>query len=178
MTDAAETTLMEPEFEYCFELRVDVADALPLGGSREGEGLHFAPITGGVFEGPRLRGRILPGGGDWWHGRGLTVRLDARYVIEAELPGGAGEAEGEGDDGSGSGSAAIDVVNRGYWRTDPESFERMLVGEVVGERDLYYRTAFTFQTEHPGLQWLAESQFVGYARPEPGRVVIRVFRLV
>ncbi|WP_228407379.1 DUF3237 domain-containing protein [Leucobacter muris] len=112
-----------------------------------------------------MRGRILPGGGDWWHGRGLTVRLDARYVIEAELPGGAGRA-------------AIDVVNRGTWRTEPESFERMLAGEPVGERELYYRTAFVFQTEHPELQWLAESQFVGYARPEPGRVVIRVFRLV
>lgn len=163
MTPAPE--LIEPAFEFCFELRVDVADAIPLGGSDQGEGLHFAGITGGALDGPRLRGRILPGGGDWWHGRGLTVRLDARYVIEAELPGGVGRA-------------AIDVVNRGTWRADPESFERMLAGEPVGERELYYRTAFVFQTEHPGLQWLAESQFVGYARPEPGRVVIRVFRLV
>jgi hypothetical protein len=24
-----------------------------------------APITSGHFEGPRLRGRVLPGGGDW-----------------------------------------------------------------------------------------------------------------
>ncbi|WP_240423128.1 DUF3237 domain-containing protein [Leucobacter sp. wl10] len=155
--------LMEPGFEYCFELRVDVADALPLGGSEPGEGLHFAPVTGGAFEGPRLGGRVLPGGGDWWRGRGLAVRLDARYVIEASLPGGA---------------AAVDVVNRGYWRTDETSLERMLAGEHVGEEELYYRTAFAFQTEHPELQWLAESQFVGYARPEPGRVVIRVFRLV
>ncbi|QZY51704.1 DUF3237 domain-containing protein [Leucobacter tenebrionis] len=170
MIDAAETALIEPALEYCFELRVDVADALPMGGSTEGEGLHFAPITGGAFEGPRLRGRILPGGGDWWHGRGLTVRLDARYVIEAEV---RGDEHRNGEPAR----AAIDVVNRGYWRTDPESFERMLAGEAVDERDLYYRTAFTFQTEHPALQWLAESQFVGYARPEPGRVVIRVFRL-
>lgn len=158
------TELMQPAFEYCFELRVEVADALPLGGAVAGEGLHFAPITGGSFAGPRLDGRILAGGGDWWRGRGLAVRLDARYVIEAELPGG--------------GSAAIDVVNRGYWRTDPSAFARLEAGEHVGEEELYYRTAFTFQTEHPELQWLAESQFVGYARPEPGRVVIRVFRLV
>ncbi|WP_449280903.1 DUF3237 domain-containing protein [Leucobacter sp.] len=158
------TEPMHPAFEYCFELRVEVADALPLGGAVEGEGLHFALITGGSFEGPRLGGRILPGGGDWWRGRGLSVRLDARYVIEAGLPGG--------------GTAAIDVVNRGYWRTDPAAFARMEAGEHVGEQELYYRTAFTFQTEHTELQWLAESQFVGYARPEPGRVVIRVFRLV
>lgn len=160
----APADLMTPAFEYCFELRVDVADALPIGGGDDGEGLHFAAITGGTFEGPRLSGRILPGGADWWRGQGLTAKLDARYLIEAEL-----------SDGSG---AAIDVVNRGIWRTDPNSYERMLAGEAVGEQDLYYRTAFVFQTEHPQLQWLTESQFVGYARPEPGRVVLRVFRLV
>ena len=78
------TPLIDPGFEFCFELRVDVADAIPLGGAVEGEGPHFAPITGGSFDGPRLRGRVLPGGGDWWTGRGLVVRLDARYLIEAE----------------------------------------------------------------------------------------------
>src|SRR5262245_561912 len=25
----------------------------------------IVPVTGGDFEGPRLRGRVLPGGGDW-----------------------------------------------------------------------------------------------------------------
>lgn len=160
---APEAPLMEPAFEYCFELRVDVADALPVGGPDDGEGLHFAPITGGDFAGPRLSGRVLPGGGDWWEAAGLTVRLNARYLIEAALAGG--------------GSAAVDVVNRGVWRTTPETFERMLLGEDVAEEALYYRTAFVFQTGHPELQWLAESQFVGYARPEPGRVLIRVFRL-
>lgn len=154
--------LMTPGFEYCFELRCDVAEALPLGGLAPGEGLHFARVTGGTFEGPLLRGRVLDSGGDWWNGRGLTVTLDARYVIEADVPGGA---------------AAIEVVNRGIWRTDGATFERMLAGEQVGEDELYYRTAFVFRTEHPALGWLTESQFVGYARAEPGVVVIRVFRL-
>lgn len=160
MTEA----LLTPAFETCFELRVAVDDALQLGGADPGEGLHFARISGGTFDGPRLRGRILPGGGDWWDGSGLTVRLDARYVIEAEL------ADG--------GTAAIDVVNRGYWRTDAAGLAQMEAGEHVSEEALYYRTAFVFQTEHPELAWLTSSQFVGYARPEPGHVVIRVFRLV
>ena len=43
--------------------------------------------------------------------------------------------------------------------------------------DLYYRTAFVFQTGAPAHLWLTESQFVGMARPEPGLVCIRVFRL-
>ena len=156
--------LIAPDFEYCFELRVAVDDAVPIGGSTPEEGLHFAPITGGTFDGPKLRGTILPGGGDWWNGRGLTVRLDARYLIEAKLDGG--------------GTAAVDVVNRGYWRTDAAGLARLEAGEALDERALYYRTAFVFQTEHPELEWLTASQFVGYARPEPGHVVIRVFRLI
>jgi len=153
---------MEPAFEYCFELRCRVDEALPLGGSKPGEGLHFARVCGGSFDGPMLRGSILNSGGDWWRGAGLTVRLDARYVIEADLP---------------SGPAGVEVVNRGIWRTDSTVFERMLAGEAVSEQDLYYRTAFEFRTDHPDLQWLTESQFVGYARAEPGFVIIRVFRL-
>ncbi|AZS38055.1 hypothetical protein CVS47_02705 [Microbacterium lemovicicum] len=154
---------MTPAFEYCFELRCTVEEALRLGGETPGEGLHFAKVSGGDVSGPRLSGRVLDSGGDWWRGRGLTVHLDARYVIEAHLP---------------DGTAGIEVVNRGIWRTDPATFERMLAGEPVGEEELYYRTAFEFRTEHPAVQWLTESQFVGYARAEPGVVVIRVFRLV
>jgi hypothetical protein len=155
--------LMEPAFEYCFELRCQVDEALPLGGQTPGEGLHFARVSGGTFDGPRLRGTVLNSGGDWWRGRGLTVALDARYVIEAELN---------------DGTAGVEVINRGIWRTDAATFERMLAGEPVGEEDLYYRTAFEFRTDHPDLQWLTQSQFVGYARAEPGSVIIRVFRLV
>ena len=155
--------LMQPAFEYAFELRAEIAPDVPLGGSEPGEGLHFAPIVGGDLDGPLLRGRVRAGGGDWWVGSGLVCRLDARYVIDAEVAGGY---------------ASVDVVNRGYWRVDPAAAERVDAGEYVDEMQLYYRTAFTFQTGHPELQWLTSSQFIGYARPEPGRVVIRVFRLL
>lgn len=155
--------LMDPAFEYCFELRCQVDEALQLGGRAPHEGRHFARVSGGTFHGPRLSGLVLDSGGDWWVGRGLTVELDARYVIVAELP---------------DGPAGVEVVNRGIWRTDHAALERMLEGEAVDERELYYRTAFQFRTDHPELQWLTESQFVGYARAEPGLVIIRVFRLV
>ena len=157
------TKLMDPAFEYCFELHCQVEEAIPLGGRTPGEGLHFAQVSGGTVDGPRLRGTIRDSGGDWWNGRGLTVTLDARYVLEAEVT---------------DGTAGVEVVNRGIWRADPATFGRMLAGEAVSEEELYYRTAFTFRTEHPQLQWLTESQFVGYARGEPGFVIIRVFRLL
>lgn len=152
------TELLEPSLEYVFELRVAVADHIRIGRSPS-EDLNFAPISGGTVTGSRLNGNVLPGGGDWWVSRGDTTQLDARYLIEA-------------DDGG-----VIDVVNRGYWRADAAVMKRLIAGEHVGEDELYYRTAFVFQTGAAAHVWLAESQFVGMARPEPGLVCIRVFRL-
>lgn len=150
---------IDPALEFVFELRVEVAEPVRVGRTAS-EDLNVTPITGGTVDGPRLRGRVLGIGADWWVTRGATTQLDARYLLEAE-------------DG-----AAIDVVNRGYWHAGPEVEARLYAGEDVGEGDLYYRTAFVFQTGAEAHRWLTEAQFVGYARPEPGRVVIRVFRLV
>lgn len=152
------TGLLEPSLEFVFELRVAVDDPVHIGRT-DSEDLNFAPITGGTVDGPALQGRILAGGGDWWISRGRTTQLDARYLIEAA-------------DGS-----AIDVVNRGYWRADDHVMARLIAGEQVGEDELYYRTAFVFQTAAEPHVWLTESQFIGMARPEPGVVCIRVFRL-
>lgn len=158
----ADPGLMEPRLEYAFELRCQVEPPVPLGGPAGGEGRHFTRVSGGQVAGPALTGRILDGGGDWWNARGLTVELDARYVIDVEVPGG---------------TAGVEVVNRGIWRTQESVFDRMREGDPVSEEELYYRTAFQFRTDHPELTWLTDSQFVGYARAEPGFVVIRVFRL-
>ncbi|THG33279.1 DUF3237 domain-containing protein [Naasia lichenicola] len=150
--------LLEPTLEFVFELRVEVSEPIRVGRTAS-EDLNVTPIVGGTIDGPRLRGKVLGVGADWWVTRGATTQLDARYLIEAE-------------DGS-----AIDVVNRGYWHAGPELEKRLFGGEAVGEDELYYRTAFAFQTGSEAHRWLTEAQFVGYARPEPGFVCIRVFRL-
>jgi Protein of unknown function (DUF3237) len=44
-----------------------------------------APITSGTFEGPRLRGKVLPGGGDWTLLRADGVlELDLRITLETD----------------------------------------------------------------------------------------------
>src|SRR5437762_3272617 len=44
-----------------------------------------APIASGHFEGPRLRGKALPGGGDWTLLRGDGVlELDLRLTLETD----------------------------------------------------------------------------------------------
>src|SRR5438445_3222048 len=44
-----------------------------------------APIASGHFEGPRLRGKVLAGGGDWTLLRGDGVlELDLRLTLETD----------------------------------------------------------------------------------------------
>jgi hypothetical protein len=155
MTD---TELMTPAFEYCFELQVDVTPPQRIGRGEGGQ-LHFTAITGGTLSGPRVEGRVVPGGGDWWVDHGVTTQLDAHYLIEID-------------------GHLVDVVNRGYWRANESAIAQFEAGAQPSEQDLYYRTAFVFQTDEHSLRWLAESQFVGYARPGDDQVVIRVFRVV
>jgi hypothetical protein len=45
-------------------LRLSTAPTQNIGPGPRGTRLAF-PITGGSFEGDRLRGKVLPGGGDW-----------------------------------------------------------------------------------------------------------------
>jgi hypothetical protein len=148
--------LMEPTLEFAFEARVGVGPEQHIGRSPE-EVLGFTPITGGTVTGPSLNGTVVPGGGDWWVGRGETYQLDARYLLRA-------------DDG-----AVIDIVNRGYFRASPDVLERLIAQENVPEDQYYYRTAAVFQTDAPQHKWLAEHQFLGLARDEGGVIHIRFF---
>lgn len=151
----------EPRVEFVFEFRVDVGTIVTIGGN-EGSFRGFTAITGGTVEGPRLRGKVLPGGGDWWVKRsGNTIELNAHYVVET-------------DDG-----AAIDVLNRGYYRTPTDELLTRIMedGERADPADLYYRTSPVFRTGHPAHKWLAETVFVGLACENAGQVHIRFYAL-
>jgi hypothetical protein len=150
-----------PRLRFAFEARVDVAPSEHVGNGA-GDVLDFTPITGGTVDGPRLCGTIVAGGGDWSVQRGRTVyELDARYLIRAE-------------DG-----ALIDIVNRGYYRTESaEAMERMETGEELDASEVYFRTSPVFRTDAPQHRWLAETVFVGLARDEAGQICIRFYEVL
>jgi hypothetical protein len=146
-----------PALDFVFEIRAEVSETLHIGHG-DGEVTEFTPIVGGSVEGPRLRGTVLPGGGDWSSTRGEVCELEARYLLQAE-------------DG-----AVIDIVNRGYYRpraAAPDQFD----GDVqVSEAGHYYRTSPVFRTDAPAHRWLAETVFVGLARPDgDNAVIIRMY---
>jgi hypothetical protein len=65
-------------------LRLDTAPTQDVGAGPRGMRVTF-PITGGSFEGDRLRGKVLPGGGDWTVKRSDgVVELDLRITMETD----------------------------------------------------------------------------------------------
>ena len=94
-------------------------------------------IAGGQFSGPRLSGRILPGGADWQLIRSDGVAyLDARYTLET------------------SDGALIYVNNKGYRHGPKEVVERLAKGEDVDPALYYMRATPWFETSAPRSAWL------------------------
>ena len=65
-------------------LRLNTAPKQNIGAGPRGTRVTL-PITGGSFEGERLRGQVLPGGGDWTLLRSDGVlELDLRITLKTE----------------------------------------------------------------------------------------------
>jgi hypothetical protein len=148
------------EMEFAFEARVTVQTPLVLG--RSSYGLRrVVPITGGTFEGPRIRGRVIPGGADWQYVRPDGVlAVDARYTLET------------------SDSVLIMVTNRGIRRGTRSVMARLGRGELVNPSEYYFRTTAEFEapvgSKH---EWLNQSVFVGVAERRPDVAIIRFYRV-
>lgn len=85
----------QPGLEFALQIQALIAPGQPVGATPDGT-RTFIPITGGAFEGPRLRGSVLAGGADR-----LRVRPDGVVWIDALY-------ELQTDDG-----ALITIRNRG-----------------------------------------------------------------
>ena len=148
-----------PQLEFAFAVRAQVADPTVIGRLPTGT-RRIIQILGGEFEGPGLKGKVLPGGADWQVIRedGFTV-ADARYTLET-------------DDGH-----LIYVSNVGIRHAPREVMERLNAGEVVDPSLVYFRTVPQFETAAPGLEWLMESLFIATGERYPNGVVIRFWRV-
>lgn len=118
-------------------------------------------VTGGEFEGPRLRGKILPSGGDWLLLDGDGVgRLDVRATFET-------------DDG-----ARIYVQYYGVVVLDEELQARVAAGEETDFGDTYFAIQPRFETGDPRYAWLNRVVAVAEGRALPNAVEYRVFEIV
>ena len=121
---------------------------------------RIIPILGGTFEGPNLRGKVLPGGADWQIVRadGLA-ELDTRYALQTEQ------------------GSLIYIQNAGMRHAPPDVTKKLLAGEAVDPGQVYFKTVPTFETSATELQWLTRAIFIGTGERYPTEVVIRVWRV-
>jgi len=106
-----------PHLSFTMELHVKLGAPMEIGAGPHGR-RRIIPIEGGTFEGPGLRGTVLPGGADWQIIRpdGLS-ELDTRYALRT-------------DDG-----ALIYIQNAGMRHAAPEIVEAGRTGLLVPPDD-------------------------------------------
>jgi hypothetical protein len=148
-----------PRLVFAFELRARVAAPIEVGQVKHGR-RRIVPIEGGTVSGPMLNGTVTAGGADWQviQPDGFT-ELDTRYTIQT--------SKGE----------IVYVQNPGIRTAAPDVMQKLLSGQVVDPKLVYFRTQPKFETSAAELQWLTTSLFVGVGERFPNEVVIRFFKV-
>jgi hypothetical protein len=99
---------------------------------------------GGWVKGPKISGKLLAPGGDWLRAMpGGSRRLDVRATFKT-------------DDG-----ALVYIAYNGVISQSKESFDRLMNGETLTSKDLYFVTAPTMQTSSDKYAWLNHVQCIG-----------------
>jgi hypothetical protein len=107
-------------------------------------------VTGGTFEGPKLRGKVVSPGADWPYVVNPNLRiLDVRTLLVTD------------DD------QRIYMTYRGVIFTPP-----------AGQGERYWRTVPIFETDSKKYEWLTQAVFVGVSFPVPQRVPYRIFQIL
>jgi hypothetical protein len=119
-----------------FTIYAELESITNLGRTPYGE-RRIIGILGGTVGGPKLSGRILPGGADWQIIRSDgAADIKARYTIETDA------------------GARIMVTSEGLRHGPPEVIARLARGDKVDPADYYFRTVMRFETSDPKIDWL------------------------
>jgi Protein of unknown function (DUF3237) len=147
----------EPKLEHLFDMHGDLDSVQVVGATPQGMRQIF-PLKDGWVEGPRVKGKMLVGDGDW-----ALVRSDGAIQIDVR-------ATVQTDDG-----ALIYVTYGGLIVAEPTTFGRLLRGEDVALNEYYFYTNPMFQTGAPQYAWLNTLIGVGRGKVVPGGVEYRIW---
>jgi hypothetical protein len=143
-----------------FTLSIELGDVQQIGATPMGQ-RRIVQVKGGKFEGEELRGKILPGGGDWIVMRSDNVlMLDVRLALET-------------DD-----HQFVYMTYRGMRHGPQWVIERLNKGEKVDPSEYYFRTVPWFETASEKYEWLNRIITVGVGRREAAGPVYDVFQIL
>ncbi len=145
-------------FEPLMNLAVDVGELVTMGEAPSGE-RRVVGILGGSFEGPRLRGTVLPGA-DWQlMRRDGVLEIDARYALREE------------------GGGIVQVLSQGYRHGPAEVLAALARGEAVDPARYFFRTVMRFETGHAPLAWLNRTIAVASGERRARQVLLAAHEL-
>lgn len=133
-----------PNLEFVCELKVTTDKAMSVGITSHGE-RRIIPITGGTFEGPKMKGTVLNGGADYQFANKENTRteIEAIYTVKT-------------DDG-----VLIHIRNVGLSIKSPENIEKLAKGEPMDLSKNYFRAAPKFDAPNDSkYNWLNDAIFV------------------
>jgi hypothetical protein len=149
----------EVETEFLFRAEIDLQAPQMVGQTPQGNRIIFV-VERGTFEGPKLKGEFLAGGGDWFLLRPDGVgELDVRVTLRT-------------DDGQ-----LVYMAYRGILDAAPAVMARILRGQPVERSEYYFRTAPTFQTAAPQYDWLNRIQAIGIGEVTAGGVAYDAYAI-
>ena len=118
-------------FTLALEIQVSSLGETPYGNRRI---FHF---DGGSFEGPKLKGKVLPGGGgSSLIRRDEVLEVDVRLSLETED------------------MHQISMAWKGLRHGPKEVMDRLYRGEIADPRSYYFRTTPYFETSSEKYGWM------------------------
>ena len=137
MADAGHQEASMPEintrflFTLALEIQVSSLGDTPYGRRRM---FHF---DGGSFDGPKLKGKVLPGGGGWsFIRRDDVMEVDARLILDT------------------NDNHQIYAAWKGLRHGPKEVMDRLYQGELVDPGAYYFRTTPYFETSSEKYSWM------------------------
>jgi hypothetical protein len=148
-----------PRLEFLAKLVVDVGEVVSMGTGPLGE-RRVVGILGGSFEGPGMRGEVLPGA-DWQIARADGVLdIDAQYALRE------------------AGGSIVRVVSQGYRHAPSAVLEALARGVDVDPAQYFFRTIMRFETGAPYLERLNRTIAVATAQRKARQVWLDAYRLL
>ena len=147
-----------PRLTRVYRLEATLGEPLDLGERPQGR-RRIVPLTGGMFSGPELRGKLLPGASADWQTvlPDGTALGDIRYVLQTD------------------GGDLLYVQSRGVRHGSAEVLARLGRGEEVDASEYTFRASTQIETAAAGLEWLNKGVFISVAGRQPGGVMYEVY---
>ena len=152
--------MLEIKTTFLYSVTIHVGEMQDIGDTFRGH-RNIVKSNGGTFEGPRLKGEVLPGGGDWF-----LMRPD-------------GVAEGDvrdtyrTDDGH-----LIYLYYRAIIHASPSVWDRIFKNEAVDPSEYYFKATPCFETGSDKYKWLNSTVAVASGQFIPGGLTYDVFALI